>query len=169
MMAWRKVRIALLSAAAMMFIGTIGIAVMQHPVAQADAPTTAPALMFIQAAPILPVKNIAASAEFYVDKLGFKMMWKYGDPVSLLCVGRDNTSIYLSQGGDVIQPTSVYMHVSDVEALRRQIAANGITPVEGPTDQQWGMREIIVEDPDGHRLRIGSIYNESALPSHKQK
>lgn len=29
-----------------------------------------------------------------------------------------------------------------------------------PTTFQWGMREMNIEDPDGHRLRIGHATHE---------
>ena len=150
---------------------SIGVAIFHRPAAHAQSsPTTAPApLKFMQAAPILPVRNLTQSVDFYTTKLGFKREWDYGDPVALVCVGRDQHCIYLSQAGEGAPRSSVYVHVSDVNAMLRDIAANGVLPIEGPVDRAWGMREMIVEDPDGHRLRIGSIYDASALPSEKRK
>ena len=37
----------------------------------------------------------------------------------------------------------------------REYQSSGANIRQPPTDFQWGMREMNVEDLDGHRLRIG--------------
>jgi catechol 2,3-dioxygenase-like lactoylglutathione lyase family enzyme len=47
------------------------------------------------AVPIFRVENLDVSVAYYVEQLGFHLQWR-GDP--LASVGRDRTSIMLSEG-----------------------------------------------------------------------
>ena len=45
--------------------------------------------------------------------------------------------------------------VQDIDALYEDYKRRGTIIREPPTDFPWGVREMNVEDPDGHRLRVG--------------
>jgi catechol 2,3-dioxygenase-like lactoylglutathione lyase family enzyme len=45
----------------------------------------------------------------------------------------------------------------DVDALAGRIRMSGWRLTEEPTDQSWGIRSLLVTDPDGYQL---SIYSE---------
>ena len=102
--------------------------------------------------PILSVKNVPASIEYYVKVLGFKTDWSNG---AFASVSRDNLSIYFCQGAQGQPGTWVWIGVEDVDALYEEYKASGATIREAPTNYPWAC-EMRVEDPDGHVLRIGS-------------
>ncbi len=103
--------------------------------------------------PILNVRNVQASVDFYRDVLGFVQDWmvKTGQTAS---VSRDNCSIMLSQGEQGHSGTSVWIGVEDIEKLYEEFDGSGATILQPPTDYPWA-REMRVEDPDGHVLRFG--------------
>jgi catechol 2,3-dioxygenase-like lactoylglutathione lyase family enzyme len=117
--------------------------------------------------PILSVRDMSASLEFYTQKLGFKNMWEWGDPATFASISRDGVTIYLAQGDQGQSGTWLYLVVNDVDAIHHELDAKGLAPLEPPRDRPWGMREMLVEDPDGHRLRIGSVRDMAALPGKK--
>jgi len=45
--------------------------------------------------------------------------------------------------------------VDDVDRLHDEYLRSGAKILVPPTDHEWGMREMLVEDRDGHRLRMG--------------
>jgi uncharacterized glyoxalase superfamily protein PhnB len=45
--------------------------------------------------------------------------------------------------------------VQDIDALYEDYKRSGAIIREPPTDYPWGVREMNVEDLDGHRLRVG--------------
>ena len=45
--------------------------------------------------------------------------------------------------------------VAHSDAFYAEIATNGAQTNEQPEDMEWGMREIDLETPDGHRNMIG--------------
>jgi ankyrin repeat protein/catechol 2,3-dioxygenase-like lactoylglutathione lyase family enzyme len=106
--------------------------------------------------PILAVKSLPAAVDYYVRKLGFLKEWDYGDPPTFACVYRDGVFIFLSQGGQGSPGTWLSIFVQDVDALYEEYQRSGALIREAPSDHPWGVREMIVEDLDQHRLRLGT-------------
>jgi uncharacterized glyoxalase superfamily protein PhnB len=46
--------------------------------------------------------------------------------------------------------------VDDVDALHEEYKKSGTLIRQLPTNMPWGTREMNVQDPDGHRFRMGS-------------
>jgi uncharacterized glyoxalase superfamily protein PhnB len=105
--------------------------------------------------PILSVRNIAASIDYYVDRLGFQKKWEWGDPPDFACVSRDQVELFLSLNAQGAPGTWISIFVQDVDALYETYRKGGALIREPPADYPWGMREMTVEDLDGHRLRMG--------------
>jgi uncharacterized glyoxalase superfamily protein PhnB len=115
--------------------------------------------MFSHAAPVLPVDNAVASAEFYRDQLGFQIEFMHGDPPYYAIVSRDNAvTIHFSEREDTskkIHPCSVYIFVNDVEAVYEEYKSKGMKMFSPPEDQDYGMREFELRDLNGHFLVFG--------------
>ena len=114
--------------------------------------------------PILNVKDIRASMDYYVQKLGFEKKWDWGDPPDFGCVGRGKIEIFLCQGGQGQPGTWMSIFIDDVDALYEEYKKSGATIVNPPTNYPWQMREMLVEDLDGHRFRMGG---ESTGPAEQ--
>jgi uncharacterized glyoxalase superfamily protein PhnB len=140
------------------------------PADPADAHTAAAAKMKqTQVIPILQVNDLQASLDYYVEKLGFETQWTHGDPANFAAIGRDGIMIFLQQdpqsGGG---PTVIYMVVPSVDELHASIAQRGAEIVDAPQDRPWGMREMVVKDPDGNQIRVGTMSGHATDPV-KQK
>jgi uncharacterized glyoxalase superfamily protein PhnB len=48
-----------------------------------------------------------------------------------------------------------YLHVDDVDAFHAQAVTQGAEVRKPPTDEPWGMRELALATPEGHRLMLG--------------
>jgi catechol 2,3-dioxygenase-like lactoylglutathione lyase family enzyme len=44
--------------------------------------------------------------------------------------------------------------VEDVDAVRAELEAGGVTLISGPEDRAWGMRTVTFSDPDGYVWEI---------------
>lgn len=105
--------------------------------------------------PILNVKDLNASLDYYQKVLGFVVDWGGNPGDTMASVSRDNCGIMLCQGSQGQSGTWVWIGVSDVRTLYRAFQAGGANIVQEPTNYSWAL-EIRVEDPDGHMLRFGS-------------
>jgi uncharacterized glyoxalase superfamily protein PhnB len=106
--------------------------------------------------PILNVKNFAASMDYYVTKLGFSKKWDWGDPPSFGCVARGKIEVFLSEGGQGQPGMWMSIFIEDIDALHEEYKKSGALIRQAPTNMPWGVREMNIQDPDGHRLRMGS-------------
>jgi hypothetical protein len=111
---------------------------------------------FESAVPILNVKDVSASIAYYVEKLGFFKEWDWGVPPTFGCVHRDRVRIFLCHDAQGARGTWISIFVQDVDALHQDYRRRGAIIRQEPTNFPWGVREMNVEDLDGHRLRMGS-------------
>ena len=109
---------------------------------------------FHVATPILNVKNLRASMDYYVEKLGFKKLWDWGDPPDFGCVRRGKVEIFLCEGGQGQPGMWMSIFMDDVDVLYEEYKKSGAMILNPPTNYSWETREMLVEDLDGHRFRM---------------
>ena len=102
--------------------------------------------------PILRVKNLSASIDYYVLKLGFKIDWQ--DPI-FASVSRGRCHIFLSEGDQGNPGSWVWIGIENADALFNEYRAKGAKVRHPPTNYSWAY-EMQVEDLDGNILRLGS-------------
>jgi len=106
--------------------------------------------------PMLPVRSIAASVEFY-RKLGFEVeqrndQWRWARLTSGDCSLMVDESINFAPTAP--RQSVLYLYPEDVSAFHRQVRENGVAVPELETTF-YGMTEFRLADPDGNRLWIG--------------
>ena len=107
--------------------------------------------LFSHCAPVLPVDNALETARFYEAKLGFEISFAHDEPPSYVILRRDGVSIHLSEREDTtkkIEPYHVYVFVSDVDAVYEEYRSKGLAIAALPEDQDYGMREFDMVDPN---------------------
>jgi len=118
---------------------------------QTDAHNTA--VTFEGGNPIFRVGSLAASIEYYVRVLGFKLDWE--NPGIMASMSRGRFGLFLCEGDQGNPGSWVWIGVSDAEALFKEYRAKGAKVRHPPTNYAWTY-EMQVEDPDGNVLRLGS-------------
>lgn len=113
------------------------------------------------AAPIVPVRNVAASLSFYERVLGFRQL-RRNDDGSAALVARDGMRVMLLRVGQrrALESTrehlSAYVWVDDVDALwaelEPRVSQLPAWRVRRPFRQPYGAVEFHVKDPDGFLL-----------------
>ena len=103
--------------------------------------------------PILRVGNLAASIEYYVRVLGFKVDWQYEDIIA--SVSHDSCHIFLCEGDQGNPGSWVWIGVGDAEALFEEYKSTGAKIRNLPGNFPWAY-EMQIEDLDGNVLRMGS-------------
>ena len=101
--------------------------------------------------PVLPVKKLSESLDFYTKKLGFNIEWQ-GEVVG--AVSRDNCQIMLSQMHGEKKPTWVWIGLQD-SSWFEELPEKGIKVHQPPTNQTYAY-EMKVEDIDGNILWLGT-------------
>ena len=120
-------------------------------------------------APELFVPDVEAAVRFYVERLGFTLLRQEGQgaaatfavvalgPATILIA---HDSHYGAMGGTPAGARGVGLDVRimvpDVDGVERQARANGVPVVHAIANRYYGLRDFIVRDPYGYRLRFAS-------------
>ncbi len=101
--------------------------------------------------PVLPVKNLKKSFEFYIDTLGFKLDW---EGQTFGSVSRDGHCIMLSEKNKPTDPAWVWIGLED-DTLFDEYKRKGVNVFQEPQNHPWAY-EMKFEDIDGNILWIGT-------------
>jgi catechol 2,3-dioxygenase-like lactoylglutathione lyase family enzyme len=115
--------------------------------------------------PQLFVSDLARAADFYERKLGFAVVYLYGEPPFYGLVARDGVGLNLRHVDvPVVDPSlrdqeillSANIPVDGVEALFRQFQQYDVPFAQTLKAQPWGAKDFIVRDPDGNLICFAS-------------
>ena len=107
--------------------------------------------------PCISVSNIEESVAFYTSMLGMRKTFENGNPVGFVIMKKDRAELHLSLCRDKKPQIHNVAHlkVSDANALYNHLSNSGVRIVKGLRDQQYGLRDFVIADPDGNRIDIG--------------
>lgn len=103
------------------------------------------------AAPILRVRSVAESVDYFTATLGFRLDWRDGGIAS---VSRDRCTLLLCEWQQGQRGTWAWRSARDVDARYDEWQSRGARIRQAPTNFGWAL-ELQVEDVDGHVLRVG--------------
>ena len=115
--------------------------------------------------PVLPVPDVANAADWFCRVLGFQTDLLHGEPLPVhgrvkAGDGSWGAPIYIHlsrREGEITPCGETRLHVGhDIDALHAHALAQGATVLAPPTDQPWGLREMVLQAPGGHRLVLGA-------------
>ncbi|WP_164842373.1 VOC family protein [Actinoplanes solisilvae] len=121
-----------------------------------DTMTTDPTT-WLHMMPRLPVTDLDRSIAYYQDALGFRLAWRTADDsLAALASGEIEMLLLVPWAGD--EPPRAqesYVYVEDPDALCAEYRQAGADIVDPVASRPYGMRDFVVEDPDGHRFTLG--------------
>jgi catechol 2,3-dioxygenase-like lactoylglutathione lyase family enzyme len=114
----------------------------------------------------LNVQDVARAARFYVDLLGFAVVWAPDPDNVYLSSGRDNLALHRAprpaaapSGGP--RAPSALDHLGllvatpdDVDRWGAFLESHGVPLTAAPRTHRDGSRSLYVDDPDGNRIQI---------------
>lgn len=122
----------------------------------------------LRVAPVLLVRDIAASVEFWRERVGFETDALHGEPPSFAMPTRDGVTIMLAQAPPGSEPpvpnwrvldkaNQVYVWVDDANALYDELRGRGAPIDFSIYDTPWGTREFGIQDPEEHDIAFGQV------------
>jgi catechol 2,3-dioxygenase-like lactoylglutathione lyase family enzyme len=128
----------------------------------ANPPVATPVLSDLEAE--LYVADIKASCDFFTSKLGFAVVFTYGDPPFYGQVKRDRARLNLRlvcepvfvgdirERENLLSASMTVESPAEIKQLFRQYQAAGVDFNQTLKKEPWGARTFIVRDPDGNLL-----------------
>jgi len=121
--------------------------------------------------PSFAVPDVVVAAEYYRDKLGFRILGYFLDPPVYGIVGRDSVRVHLGliETGVPSSPNTVrreegidaYIWVDSVDVLYREFQERGASIIDPPTKRVYGCYEMVLQDNNGFRIAFGTDIAES--------
>ena len=142
-----------------------------------SSPPKATKATIVCAEPQLFVTDIKRSCEFFIEKLGFSLVFSYGRPSCYAQVGRDAARLNLRRvERAVIESTvrdreellSVSMTVAtaaEIKLLFLEFQSAGVAFHQTLKKQAWGAKNFVVKDPDGNLLLFAGPQTNTPLTS----
>ncbi|HEU4759042.1 MAG TPA: VOC family protein [Dehalococcoidia bacterium] len=116
------------------------------------------------------VPDVAAGVRFYTEKLGFELLrLERGaidgrEQATFAVVGLERAAFLIAheglEGGLTLPPSGgaidIRIMVEDVDAVYRRAREGAVEIVNDIADRDYGLRDFILRDPNGFRLRFAS-------------
>jgi catechol 2,3-dioxygenase-like lactoylglutathione lyase family enzyme len=110
--------------------------------------------------PGFQVPDVSAAADYYVNILGFRLVFK---TPQIAGVDLGGVSLHLMQGSPNPAGCSLYFVIGDADELYDYHKANGANILLPPTDQHYELRDYRIRDLNGYELVFGHrIYSMGA-------
>lgn len=108
---------------------------------------------------VLAVADFEAAVAYFKDKLGFSEHNRVGG-WSFLRLGEFWLMVGDCQGEVPARDTGnhswfAYVNCEGIDDLHQQYVERKVLIVEPIGDKPWGLREFVVETPEGHRIKFG--------------
>lgn len=107
---------------------------------------------------VFTVKDVAASLAYYRDCVGFDIAFEYGAPTFFAGLCSGEVSLHLIAASHAPRPPghgAVSIHVDDVDAVHADLVKRGARILNAPGDQDYGLRDFAIADPDGNMIFFG--------------
>ena len=122
-------------------------------------------MIFKHAVPILYSTDIRRSLSYYTDVLGFESKWEWDDPPTFGGVSKNSVEIFFCKQAQGNPGTWISIMIDNVDEFYERVKDRDGKIISEPKNMEWGLREMLVEDPDGHKIRVG----QNALrPDHEK-
>ena len=130
------------------------------------ADTTSAAAVITAAEPQLFVADIKASCDFFTGKLGFTVVFTYGEPpfyaqvmrdaarLNLRCVEQPVIDPALRDRDELLSAALTVATASEIKQLFLEFQVAGLTFFQTLKREPWGARNFIVKDIDGNLLQF---------------
>jgi catechol 2,3-dioxygenase-like lactoylglutathione lyase family enzyme len=113
-----------------------------------------------RAIPILPAEDLAEAKAFYVDRLGFQVIFEASQDgrEGLLGVRRGTIQLTLDSPMEGHgRNACVALEVDDADAYYREWSEK-VAVLRAPKDEEWGARTFDLLDPSGNTIFVmGSV------------
>ncbi len=125
----------------------------------------------VGAEPQLLVTDIKRSCEFFREKLGFSLVFSYGNPpyyaqmcrdaarLNLRCVERGIIELAVSDREELLSASMTVATADEIKLLFLEFQSAGVAFHQTLKKQPWGAKNFVVKDPDGNLLLFAGPAN----------
>jgi catechol 2,3-dioxygenase-like lactoylglutathione lyase family enzyme len=113
------------------------------------------------AVPVVATADVRKTVEWFEKTLGFEQQWTWGDPPVYAGIKAGGAMLYVSHDPELAKTIidrqlapDIFLWVKDIDAVYDRHRANGAEIEEQLTERPWGVRQYVIREPNGYRLKI---------------
>ena len=118
---------------------------------------------FGRVAPSIPVADMQRALQFYRDVLGFSMTFTNGNPISFAIIKQGDAQLHLGVAPGKAGSFHAHIMVDHLEAVYQRLVQASATIRQAPKIQSWGLRDIVIADPDGNTFELAEPIAEPVV------
>jgi len=113
----------------------------------------------VRANTVFHISDMTRSQAFYIERLGFAVDFSLGEPP--IYAGLHLGEFYLHLGTQLPGRSdrghgNIYLIFDEVDALFARLQKTDTTIIRPVADQEFGLRDFVIQDPDGNQIGIAS-------------
>lgn len=105
--------------------------------------------------PTLAVHNVKATSRWYVERLGFKTKFLWGEPATHGAVILGEACVHFWNGELQRSANWIYFDIDNLDAMYERAKNKDVEIARAPEDYPWGLREFNAVDLNGYNIRFG--------------
>ena len=109
--------------------------------------------IFSRVAPSIFISDLDRAIQFYRDGLGFTFD-NIDEPPARAVVTQGAAVLHLDLQPAKAGTSRTHMMVDDLDTIFTRLQSKNAKLLQAPTVQVWGLRDIIVADPDGNVFEL---------------
>lgn len=126
-------------------------------------------MKILSSATVFSVSDIDASLHFYKEVIGGKDYFRFGDYAGILL---GSVEIHLAGPSVPLKKTqgqgSIYVFCEGVDEAYHEIVSKGANVVVPIANQDYSMRDFVIQDPDGNLITLGQEIDQNGRLIIKQ-
>jgi uncharacterized glyoxalase superfamily protein PhnB len=118
---------------------------------------------FTRAVPVICTADVEGTILWFGQTLGFQREWSYGEPAVYAGLKAGSAVLYLCSDPETASAIKekglgpdVFLWVTNIDAVFAQHRANGAEIIEELALRPWGVRQCVIREPNGYKLKIAA-------------
>jgi len=116
---------------------------------------------YTAAVPVISTTDVAKTVMYFENTLGFERQWMWGEPPVYAGLKAGDAELYITHDPahaaaikqHALAP-DVFLWVKDIDTIYQKHQANGAEIAEELSQRPWGVRQYVVREPNGYKLKI---------------
>ena len=126
---------------------------------------TMPVSNYTSAVPVISASDVAATVAYFEQTHGFKQPWSWGEPPVYAGIKAGGAILYVTHDPELATAIrerglapDIFLWVRDIDTIYDQHRSQGAEITEELKERPWGVRQYVVREPNGYRLKIAESF-----------